>query len=88
MFCLTTKKKFTVENPEVVVLQNGKFCYRVECPWEGKNGKKLTAFKFASRKAYERYLERSAKEPESSDKEPENSDEESEENATTTRDER
>jgi len=51
--CMTTKKKFEVEDPEILVLRNGRFAYRAECPWQGKNGKTLTAFKFASKKAYE-----------------------------------
>ena len=55
MMCMTTKKSFEAENPEVVVLRNGRYAYRTECPWEGKNGKKLTAFKFCSTEAYEKY---------------------------------
>ena len=57
MTCMTTKKKFDVEDPEVVVLKNGRFAFRVKCPWEGKNGKELYAFKFASATDYERYME-------------------------------
>lgn len=52
MTCMTTKKKFDVEDPEVVVLRNGRYAFRAECPWEGKNGKKLVAFKFCSAKDY------------------------------------
>jgi len=55
MTCMTTKQKFDVEDPEVVLLNNQRYAYRVECPWEGKNGKKLVAFKFCSRKAFEDY---------------------------------
>ena len=55
MTCMTTKKKFEVENPEVVVLRNGRFAYRADCPWEGKNGKLLTAFKFCSKEAHSNY---------------------------------
>lgn len=58
MTCMTTKQKFDVEDPPVVVLKNGRFAYRVECPWKGKNEKTLTAFKFCSSEAYDRYLER------------------------------
>ena len=58
MTCMTTKKKFEVEDPEVVVLRNGRYAYRCACPWEGKNGKKLHAFKFCSRSAYERFESR------------------------------
>ena len=53
MTCMTTKQKFDVENPEVVVLKIGRYAFRAECPWEGKNGKKLTAFKFCSAADYQ-----------------------------------
>ena len=52
MKCLTTKQDFDAEEPEVIVLRNGRYAYRVKCPWEGKNGKQLYAFKFASMEAY------------------------------------
>ena len=52
MMCLTTKQKFDVTNPTVIVLKNGRYAYREECPWKGKNGKTLYAFKFCSHKAY------------------------------------
>ena len=55
MTCMTTKKQFDVDNPPVVVLANGRYAYRVPCPWEGKNGKELYAFKFCSSEAYRRY---------------------------------
>ena len=55
MTCLTTKQKFDVENPRVVVLANGRYAYKVECPWKGKNDKVLTAFKFCGKKQYEDY---------------------------------
>lgn len=55
MSCMTTKQKFDVENPPVVMLANGRYAYKCECPWVGKNGKVLTAFKFCSAKAYEDY---------------------------------
>ena len=55
MTCMTTKQKFDVEDPEVIVLRNGRYAYRMECPWEGKGGKKLFAFKFASAAAYEAF---------------------------------
>ena len=58
MTCMTTKKKFDVEAPEVVVLRNGRYAFRAECPWEGKNGKKLVAFKFCSAEAYRSQCER------------------------------
>ncbi len=58
MLCMTTKKKFDVEDPEVVMLSNNKYAYRCECPWEGKNGKKLTAFKFCTAAAFEDYQAR------------------------------
>ena len=58
LMCMTTKKKFEVENPPIEVLNNGRYAYRVMCPWKGKNNKDLYAFKFCSTEAYERYLER------------------------------
>ena len=57
MTCMTTKQKFEVENPPVVVLSNGRYAFRVKCPWEGKAGKELFAFKFCSAEAYKRYQE-------------------------------
>lgn len=60
MTCMTTKKKFEVERPEVAVLKNGRYAFRCECPWEGKNGKKLVAFKFCSAKDYEMQCARNA----------------------------
>ena len=53
MTCMTKKQKFEVEDPEIKVLKNGRYAYRAECPWQGKNGKQLYAFKFASKAAYE-----------------------------------
>ena len=53
MTCMTTKQKFDVEDPEVIVLRNGRYAYKCKCPWEGKNGKVLYAFKFASARAYD-----------------------------------
>jgi hypothetical protein len=70
MKCMTTKQKFEAEDPEVILLKNGKFAYRVKCPWEGKDGKLLHAFKFASRKSYEEYITRNSDEKENA--EPEN----------------
>ena len=58
MMCLTTKQKFEVENPTVIVLANGRYAYREKCPWEGKNGKALYAFKFCSQEAYLKYKSR------------------------------
>jgi hypothetical protein len=52
---MTTKQKFEVEDPEVVVLANGRFAYRAQCPWTGKGEKTLTAFKFCSRADHEAY---------------------------------
>ena len=50
---MTTKNKFDVENPTVVVLSNGRYAYKEKCPWTGKNDKELFAFKFCSATAYE-----------------------------------
>ena len=55
MTCMTTKQKFEVENPTVVVLKNGRYAYKTSCPWEGKNGKALCAFKFCSAANYAEY---------------------------------
>jgi hypothetical protein len=54
---MTTKKKFDVDDPPVVLLSNNRYAYRVECPWTGRHGKKLFAFKFCSQKEYERFTE-------------------------------
>ena len=56
MTCMTTKQKFEVDNPPVVVLANGRYAYRVKCPWEGKNGKELHAFKFCSAEAHAKFV--------------------------------
>lgn len=52
MMCMTTKQKFDVEDPELVLLKNNRYAYKSTCPWAGKDGKVLTAWKFASRDAY------------------------------------
>ena len=66
MMCMTTKKKFDVENPEVVVLKNGRYAYKAECPWKGKHENTLHAFKFCRVAAYNAYQESlsSSKDPE------------------------
>jgi hypothetical protein len=56
MTCMTTKQKFEVEEPEVVVLSNGRFAFRAQCPWTGKGEKTLTAYKFCSRADHEAHL--------------------------------
>ncbi len=56
MMCMTKKQKFEVENPEVVVLSNGRYAYRAMCPWKGKNDRDLYAWKFCGQAAYERWL--------------------------------
>ena len=58
MTCMTTKQKFEVENPDVIELKNGRFAYKVMCPWKGKNEKDLYAFKFCSAAAREEYVAR------------------------------
>jgi len=62
---MTSKKKFEVEDPEVVVLRNGRYAFRAECPWEGKNGKKLIAFKFCSAQNFKDFESRKASTSES-----------------------
>ena len=54
--CMTTKKKFDLETPEVVILKNGRYAFCAQCPWEGKNGKTLKAFKFCSKRDYETFV--------------------------------
>ena len=71
MTCMTTKQKFDVEDPEVVMLANGRFAYKTPCPWEGKNGKQLTAFKFCSSVAYRDWTERHKQPVEEPEEEPE-----------------
>ena len=58
MTCMTTKKEFDVEEPEVVVLKNGRYAFKATCPWKGKNEKVLTAFKFCSAADYEAQCQR------------------------------
>ena len=58
MTCMTTKQKFDVENPDVVVLKNNRYAYRAECPWKSRTGRDLVAYKFCSAKAYLNYLAR------------------------------
>ena len=57
LYCMTTKKKFDVDRPEVVVLKNGRFAYRAMCPTKGKDGRDLYAYKFCSGDAHKAYLE-------------------------------
>lgn len=55
MTCMTTKKQFEVPDEEatVVVLKNGRYAYKVKCPWEHpKSGRELHAFKFCSAQAH------------------------------------
>ena len=59
---MTKKQKFMAENPTVVRLSNGRFAYKSKCPWEGKNGRELYAYKFCSIADYEHYVE-STEEP-------------------------
>ena len=61
MMCLTTKKKFDVDDPEVVILANGRYAYRAKCPWGGKNGKELVAYKFCGLAAHQRYIDNTKK---------------------------
>lgn len=42
----------------VEVLKNGRFAFTSPCPWEGKNGKQLVAFKFCSGKDHAEYVTR------------------------------
>ena len=71
MTCMTTKQKFEVVEPPVIMLANGRYAYRAECPWKGKQGQTLFAFKFCSKQAY---LDYTTKPPEGSENEEEFSD--------------
>ena len=66
MTCMTTKEKFEAVDPAVIVLANGRYAYREKCPWSGKSGQPLYAFKFCSRAAFDRYtaMQESAREEE------------------------
>lgn len=52
---MTTKKFFEAKEPNVEVLKNGRYAYKVMCPWKGKNGKDLYAFKWCGTADYEYY---------------------------------
>ena len=73
MTCMTTKQKFEVVNPPVIVLANGRFAYKVKCPWQGKEGKDLYAFKFCSAEAYSAF-KRSKNLPKSPERETQSAD--------------
>lgn len=62
MTCMTTKKKFECETPNVILLKNKRYAYKVLCPWKRDDGKELWAFKFASEKAYNEQLARNSQE--------------------------
>ena len=36
--------------------KNGRYAFCAQCPWEGKNGKTLKAFKFCSKRDYETFV--------------------------------
>ena len=63
MMCMTTKQKFEVEDPEVVVLSNGRYAFRAKCPWKGKRDQDLYAWKFCGQQAYERWVTGGQTEP-------------------------
>ena len=63
MMCMTTKQKFEVEDPEVVVLSNGRYAFRAKCPWQGKKDQDLYAWKFCGQQAYERWVTGGQTEP-------------------------
>ena len=67
MTCMTTKQKFEAQEPTVVVLRNGRYAYKVECPWKGKNDKTLTAFKFCGAKDYTHFMKKQMKDKENID---------------------
>jgi hypothetical protein len=67
MKCMTLKKTFECEDPEVVLLKNNRYAYKAMCPWKGKHGNDLFAFKFASSQAYRDYMQKSCKDEHSDD---------------------
>lgn len=71
MTCMTTKQKFEAAEPNVVVLRNGRYAYKVECPWKGKQDKTLHAFKFCGSKDYEHFMEQQLKIADLPESEPE-----------------
>lgn len=58
MKCMTTKKNFECDEPEVILLKNKRFAYKAKCPWKGKHGNDLYAYKFATSKAYHDYIQK------------------------------
>ena len=55
--------------PPVVMLSNGRYAYKVQCPWKGKGERLLFAYKFCSTEAYKTYQEQQEPdEPPKSDK--------------------
>ena len=62
MTCMTTQQKFEVDGPDVVILANGRYAFKCKCPWEGKNGKDLYAFKFCSASDYMAFIAREKEE--------------------------
>ena len=71
MTCMTTKQKFEVVEPDVVVLRNGRYAYKAECPWKGKQDKTLHAFKFCGSADYEHFCERQLKQQGAQESDPE-----------------
>ena len=59
MKCMTLKKTFECEDPEVILLKNNRYAYKAMCPWKGKHGNDLYAFKFASTQAYRDFMQKS-----------------------------
>ena len=52
--CMSRKRKFDAQNPKIVLMRNNRYCMRTPCPWLGKDGKPLTACKFASKADYDK----------------------------------
>lgn len=71
MTCMTTKNKFEVQSPEVVLLRNGRYAFRASCPWKGKNDKDLVAYKFAGKADYAKYAQSQSEAPEEQSEAPE-----------------
>lgn len=65
--CMSRKLKFDLPDPEISKMMNGRYYMRVPCPWLAKDGRPLTACKFASRAAYEKQMQANSDASSSSD---------------------
>lgn len=52
--CMSRKRKFDTPHPKISLMKNGRYYMRTACPWLAKDGRPLTACKFASKAAYDK----------------------------------